>query len=362
MSSEEESAGEKEHDPTQKRLEDARKKGELPRSADLGVAASYAGFLIAALVAGAALVQSVGQAGMSLLDQADTLAPDILTAGRAQMGGILAAFGMGVSPIFILPMAAVLLAILAQNALVFAPDRLVMKWSRLSPIATAKQKFGRDGLFEFVKSFVKLMVFSAILGIHLVYRAPQILAAIQLSPAISTGVMLNVTIEFLFLVMLVAGAIGGIDLLWQRAQHRRRNRMSRKDLMDEMKESEGDPHVKAQRRQRAQEIATNRMLHDVASADVIVVNPAHYAVALRWNRSKRAAPVCVAKGIDEIAARIRERGAIAGVPIHRDPPTARAIHASVAIGEPIRPEHFRAVAAAIRFSEAMKKRRKVLGS
>jgi flagellar biosynthetic protein FlhB len=146
--------------------------------------------------------------------------------------------------------------------------------------------------------------------------------------------------------------------MWQRAQHLRRNRMSRQEMVDENKDQEGDPHVKMQRRQRGQEIATNRMLQDVAKADVVVVNPTHYAVALRWNRKGRGAPICVAKGFDEVAARIREKAALAGVPLHSDPATARAIHASVQIGQPILPDHYRAVAAAIRFAEAMRKRRK----
>ena len=113
-----------------------------------------------------------------------------------------------------------------------------------------------------------------------------------------------------------------------------------------------------QRRQRGQEIATNRMLQDVGTADVVVVNPTHYAVALKWNRKARGAPICVAKGVDDVAARIRERAAEAGVPIHSDPPTARAIHANVEIGQQIQPEQYRAVAAAIRFAETMRKRRK----
>jgi flagellar biosynthetic protein FlhB len=98
------------------------------------------------------------------------------------------------------------------------------------------------------------------------------------------------------------------------------------------------------------------MLTDVASANVVVVNPTHYAVALKWDRSKGGAPICVAKGVDEIAAKIRERAAEHGVPIHSDPPTARAIHATVEIGQEIRVEQYRAVAAAIRFADAMRKR------
>jgi flagellar biosynthesis protein FlhB len=114
--------------------------------------------------------------------------------------------------------------------------------------------------------------------------------------------------------------------------------------------------VKATR--TAQEVATNRMLTDVASANVVVVNPTHYAVALKWDRTKDGAPICVAKGVDEVARKIRERAAEHGVPIHSDPPTARAIHAAVEIGQEIQVEHYRAVAAAIRFAELMRRKAK----
>ena len=208
---------------------------------------------------------------------------------------------------------------------------------------------------------LKMGVVSIILAKYLVARAPQILGSASLAPAISMGLMLTLLIEFLGLVLLIVTSFGAFDYLWQRAQHLRRNRMSRKDLMDEMKDSEGDPHVKMQRRQRGQQIATNRMLQDVAKADVIIVNPTHYAVALKWNRKARGAPICVAKGADEIAARIREKAAEAGVPLHSDPPTARVIFATVDIGQPILPDQYRAVAAAVRFAEAMRKRGRGIG-
>jgi flagellar biosynthetic protein FlhB len=150
--------------------------------------------------------------------------------------------------------------------------------------------------------------------------------------------------------------IGAIDYFWQYFEHIRTNRMSHKELTDEMKESEGDPYMKNERRRRGIDIALNRMIADVAKADVVVVNPTHYAVALKWARDQGSAPICVAKGVDEIAARIRAAAAEAGVPVHRDPPTARAIHATVELGAEIRPEHYRAVAAAIRFAERMRER------
>jgi flagellar biosynthetic protein FlhB len=111
-----------------------------------------------------------------------------------------------------------------------------------------------------------------------------------------------------------------------------------------------------QRRQRGQEIATNKMLQDVPTADVVVVNPTHYAVALKWDRSVGRAPICVAKGVDEVAARIRDLAHENGVPVHSDPPTARALHAEVDLGQEISQDHYRAVAAAIRFAEGIRKK------
>ena len=131
--------------------------------------------------------------------------------------------------------------------------------------------------------------------------------------------------------------------------------MSRKELTDETKNSEGDPHMKQQRRQKGVSIAMNQMLADVPEADVIIVNPTHYAVALKWDRLSPGAPVCVAKGVDLVAARIRERATEAGVPIHSDPPTARALHATLEIGQQVPHDHYKAVAAAIRFADRIRK-------
>jgi len=114
--------------------------------------------------------------------------------------------------------------------------------------------------------------------------------------------------------------------------------------------------MKQSRRERGQEIARNRMMMDVPDADVVIVNPTHYAVALKWDRKTGGAPVCVAKGTDEIALKIREVATMSGVPIRSDPPTARAVHATVEIGDEILHEHYAAVAAAIHFADAMRKK------
>ena len=351
-------SAEKEHEPSQKRLDDARAKGDIAKSADLNTAAAYGGLILAAMTFGPASLQQFGNLSMGLLDQADTLAPLLVSQGGAQMGGLLFAVIKVGAPWFLIPAGAVFLAVLAQRSLVFAPDKLEPKLSRINPFSTAKQKFGREGLFEFTKSLVKLIVVSVILGLFLVRNLPDILGSMNLSPGIATALLLNLVLHFLFVILVITGSFGALDYLWQRSQLIRRNRMSRQELIDEARQSDGDPHMKQQRRHRGQEIAMNRMMLDVPTADVIIVNPTHYAVALRWTRKDKGAPICIAKGTDEIAARIRASAAIAGVPLHRDPATARAIHASVEIGQEIQPDQYPAVAAAIRFAERMRGRAK----
>ena len=200
------------------------------------------------------------------------------------------------------------------------------------------------------------MIYSTCLTLFLKANLTEILSASAAPAKSSILLMMNLLFRFLFIVIAIALAIGVVDFLWQYAEHMRKNRMSRKEIQDETKDAEGDPHVKQQRRQRAQEIATNQRMSDVPDADVVIVNPTHFAVALKWSRTVGSAPVCVAKGVDEVAAVIRSVAAEAGVPVHSDPPTARALHATVEIGQEIPEEHYRPVAAAIRFAETMRKR------
>jgi flagellar biosynthetic protein FlhB len=356
MSEEDDAGGDKEHDASPQKLIEARKKGDIPRSADLLMAASTAGFVLALLWMGSWAVLRAGTAGMVLLDQSDQLSRLMTSGSAAPLAGMMLAFAGPPLALLLLPPVVVLVLVFATRSFLVTPERLLPKLSRISPVATAQHKFGAEGLFEFAKSMVKLCLISACLYAFLAARFEDVLATIYLTPAMGSAVLGRLTIDFLLLVLLVTFVLGGIDYAWQVHLHRKRNRMSRKDLMDEYKESEGDPNFKAARRQRAQEVATNRMLADVERADVVIVNPTHYAVALRWDRGKQGAPVCVAKGVDEIARVIRERAALHGVPIHSDPVSARAIYAAVEMGQEIRTEHYRAVAAAIRFADAMRRK------
>lgn len=354
MAGPEDDGTDKPHEATERKLDEARKRGDLPKAADLTAVAALLGLLALALLPGGWAPERLAVTGRALLDRADPLAAQMLGGGTAVMGTLMAEIAAAVAPLALVPAALVLAVLFAFRALVFAPEKLVPKGSRISPLANAKQKFGAAGLFEFGKSAVKLAVYTAVLWAYLAARLPRMMAAIALSPGQVAAELMRMLVEFLALVALVMIAAGGVDQLFQRFDHRRRQRMSHQELREEIKSSEGDPHLKQARRARATAIATNRMLADVPSAAVVVVNPTHYAVALRWNPAQAGAPVCVAKGVDEIAARIRERAAAAGVPIHSDPPTARALFAAVEIGREVQPEHYAPVAAAIRFAEAMR--------
>ncbi|MDV7141081.1 flagellar type III secretion system protein FlhB [Tropicimonas sp. TH_r6] len=345
----------KQHEPSQKKLDDARKKGDLPRSQDVNAAISYGTILITFVVMGPWIGSHFGDLGVSILGRIGHS-----SATRAHMGvpldaaSLLRELGTGLVPMIVPPGLLVIAALLAQRNLVFAPSKLAPKLSRISPVSNAKNKYGRSGLFEFAKSFLKLVIVSSVLALFLSRRMDMIVTTMTSTPGGVSQLMARLATEFLTIIVIVFGSIGGIDLLFQHAEHIRRNRMSHKELKDEMKESEGDPYMKMARRQRAQEIALNSMLADVKEANVIIVNPEHYAVALKWDTTFTGPPICVGKGVDEVAAQIREVAMEAGIPIQRDPPTARAIFAATEIGQEIHPDHYRPVAAAIRFAEEMR--------
>lgn len=350
---------EKSYEATPQKLQKAREKGEVAKSADLSVVAAYAGLVLVFLAIGNASITSLGTTLMVFLDQPESLS-QLLVDGPSTgpAGGMIGSVARAIASWFLVPMAAIILSVVAQRAFLVTPSKLKPKLSRLSLISNAKNKFGRAGLFEFAKSFTKLTLYSICLGVFLYTNMSDIISTTGAGARIVVPLMMEMMLQFMFIVLAVALAIGSIDYIWQYFEHLRKNRMSRKEITDETKDAEGDPHMKQQRRQKGQAIAMNQMMADVPSADVVIVNPTHYAVVLKWSRLPGAAPICVAKGVDEVAATIRQIANESGVPIQHDPPTARALHATVEIGEEILEEHYKPVAAAIRFAEAMRKKAK----
>ena len=355
MSDEDTSPSDKPFDATPKKLEDARTKGEIVRSQDLNTAVIYGGFLLSGAILAPWLVENLGQLTQISLGQAEVIAPLVLgPGGDGPAVGLLSGSLLATGTIVMIPAGLLLLALIAQRALLFTPSKLAPKLNRLSPIGNAKQKYGPQGLFQFAKSAAKLALVSIFLALYLWARAETILASLYGTAGQLLELLGRLSLDFLMVVAGMTAVIGVVDWFWEWSQLQLRNRMTRQEVMDESKSSEGDPHMKQQRRARGQDIAMNQMIGDVPDADVVVVNPTHYAVALKWDRAGGGVPVCVAKGVDEVAKRIREAASEAAVPIFSDPPTARALHASIDIGAPIEPDHYRAVAAAIRFADLMR--------
>ncbi len=362
MAGGEDNSGEKTLDPTPHKIEQARKKGDIAKSNDLTVAASYLGFLVAVFALGSAAIVAASEKLTIFLSSPDMLLSAILGPGGSQLSAsiVLAAIAPIIA-LFAMPFVAALMSLVAQRAIIVAPSKLAPKLNRISPIAGAKNKFGVSGVVEFLKTLVKMLAVATATTLYLKSKFNEIIGLAQSNPVTMVGVMFEVLVDLLVVICILSILVGVVDFLWQRYNHAKKLMMSFQEMKDENKESEGDPYTKAQRRQRGREIATNRMLLDVPKADVVVVNPTHFAVALKWSREPGSAPVCVAKGEDEIAARIREVASEHGIPIHRDPPTARAIHATVDLGGEIKPEHYRAVAAALRFAQIMREKARERG-
>lgn len=353
MSGDNESSQEKSFDATQGKIDDARKKGDIAKSAEVASIALYCGVAIAILTIGGTTGYKAISQLSGILEYPIEAGDLILTGGAATdlLGKVVFLF----VPLLLIMVTAVLLSLVAQRTIIFAPEKIQPKLSKISPLSNVKQKYGRDGMAEFAKRAVKLVIICIAAGYYLIRLTGEISHEIG-RPA---GYLFQklAAESLLLLVWMIAATIliAAVDLPFAQWSHLLKLRMTREEVKDENKKNEGDPMMKSQRRARAREISNSTMLNDVATANVIIVNPTHYSVALRWDRSGGGAPLCVAKGVDSLAFAIRERAKEHGILIHSDPPCARAMHATVEVGEEIRPEHYAAVASAIHLAETLSK-------
>lgn len=350
---------EKEFDPTPQKLQEARRKGEIAKSADINTAAAYLGFLICLYFVFEHSIAELGSLFISIFELIDTIESIKDTATSVSiLKSIIRETATSTLAIFAVPALLVVASVLIQRSFTFALSKIEPKLNRISIISGLKNKFGRVGIFEFLKSFCKLIFFIGVLAIFIHINFDRIAVTSRISPGaalLSIGRLLYV---FMFIIFGLSLIIGILDLSFQHAEHIRKNRMTRKEFQDELKQSEGDPLIKQRRRQKALALASNSMLAEVPDSSVVIVNPTHFSVALKWDPNTAAAPIVVAKGVDEIALKIREIALESGVPVHSNPPAARALFADAPIGEPIHPDHYAAVAAAIRFADDIRRRRK----
>jgi flagellar biosynthesis protein FlhB len=352
MDREKDTTQERSLEPTAHKLEQSRRRGEVPQSRDVTTFGLYVGLLVALAGFAGAMALDLGTALLPFLERPDQLLA-LRTPGA--LIGLIAGASLdilaGIAPLLLLPALGVVLALIAQQAVVFAGERLHPKWSRVSVIANAKQRFGSKGLVEFAKTLLKLLAVTAVVLLVVWSNMDRILVLARSDAGALGPSLLEMTVRILLPLLGLTGTIAVADYVWQRFDHLKGQRMTHQELKEEHKHTEVDPHLKQSRRERAVAIATNRMLRDVPTADVVITNPTHYAVALRWDRGRLgSAPHCIAKGADEIALQIRRIAQEHGVVAFEDRALARSLYDLLDIGEEIRVEHYRAAAAALKYA------------
>jgi flagellar biosynthetic protein FlhB len=248
-------------------------------------------------------------------------------------------------------------ASLLQSGLQFTPDKLKPDFSKLSIKKGLERMFGPDGLMQFGKSLVKVMVIAILAWWILKPFVPKFSSLSALDVGAILPFCIDILKRLVFAVVGLSLLVAGGDWFWQRHRFMVRMRMTLQEVKEDYKNSEGDPHIKGRQKQIRHERARRRMMQAVPQATVVVMNPTHYAVALKYEQGETAAPMCVAKGMDAIALKIRAIAEEAGVPVIEDPPLARALYAAVDIEEMIPAAHFEAVAKIIGFIMGAGRRR-----
>src|SRR5579863_4024464 len=338
---EEDDTTERTEDPTQKRLDDAHDRGDVAKSQEVNT-----WFMIA----GATLVFSTFSGSIggiqtplrnlianSWMIRAD--GPGLLALAKTLEYVLVAALGV---PFLMLALAAIAGNVL-QHRLVWSGETLKPKLSKISPLAGAKRLFGKQAVANFAKGLFKLIALGAVMTAILWPERHRLEAMLHFDPAAIFGVVTSLSLHLLGAVVAMLAVVAIADYFFQYRQWYERQKMSLREMKEEFKQSEGDPHIKGRIRQLRQARMRKRMMAAVPKASVVITNPTHYSVALSYERGM-SAPVCVAKGADRIALKIREVAGEHGIPIVENVPLARALYATVDIDDEIPVEHYHAVA------------------
>ncbi|EIZ78714.1 flagellar biosynthetic protein FlhB [Novosphingobium sp. Rr 2-17] len=346
----------KTHEPTEKKLTDARAKGDIATATEMRHAVMFVAAVVVAGGMGSATLARIGPMLVRLWGSADDyrLDPD---GAQAFATGVLASVASGLAPVLGLLFGCAMLILFVQGRPTLSWSRVKPNFSKLSPVAGFGRIFGKRALVEFAKTLAKCGVVITIATLVVAPRMVGLDQLIDTEPLAIAQAAGALGLSLVKAVALLVGCIAAFDFLYQRHAYRQRMMMSLQEVKDEHKQSEGDPKIKAKIRAIGMQRSRRRMMAAVPTASVIVTNPTHYAVALKYDHGAMAAPVVVAKGMDEVALKIREIAKAAGVPIVESPPLARALYASAALDRPIPTEHFKAVAEIIGYVLRLAQRR-----
>ena len=349
----EEGDEDKTQDPTAKRLEDAHKRGDVAKSIEVNTWFMIAGATFVMSSFSGSIANSLTVPLKNLLEHAGQMKTDgaslLLLVGRLEYM-MLAALGIP----FVLLIVAAVASHLVQHRPVWSADPITPKFSKLSPMAGAKRLFGKQAAANFAKGLFKVVLLGVVMAVVMWPEHERADVMVRIEPSLMLDLTRSMALKLMGTVVALLAIVATLDYLFQYRSWFERQKMSLQEVKDEYKQSEGDPHIKG--RIRAMRVARmrKRMMAAVPTASVVITNPTHYAVALRYERGMPA-PVCVAKGVDLIAFKIREVAAAHDVPVVENVPLARALHACVEIDDEIPVEHYHAVAEVIGYVMKLKR-------
>lgn len=341
-------------EPTLRRLEEAINRGDVPKSQEINTLFVLGAFTLGLMMFSGQVSQSLSLDLRSFLmnaHQVPSAPASFMAVGQKALLAGLAALA--------LPTILLFLGGLAGGGLQHRPlwtfEPLTPKLSRLSPLSGFQRMFGKEALVQFLKGLLKILTVGAVAVVVLWGERDRMDAFVRLDPAAIAPATLVLAIKLLGGVLAMHAVLAIGDATYQRFTWMRRQRMTREEMKQEYKQTEGNPEIKAKLRQIRMARVRRRMMKAVPTATVVVTNPTHYAVALRFETGM-AAPVCVAKGVDSLALRIRAVAGEHNVPVIENPPLARALHATVDIDEEIPVEHYKAVAEVIGYVLRLRRR------
>lgn len=338
----------KTEEPTAKRIEESRKKGQVALSREVN------NWVM--LFAGTLLVGGMATPMMLKMMDMFTFYLESAHALPATPGGMKLILGetylkvlQAMTLPLILLVVAAFISPFAQVGPLFAPEAVKPDWSKVSPIKGFGRLFAKRSLVEFAKGILKISMIGLIGVIIVAPYFAGIEHFVGLPIALLMKELQSIMISLMIGVLVVLMVIAAVDLVFQRADHHKKMRMTQQEVKDEYKQTEGDPHVKARLRQLRAERARQRMMQAVPSADVVITNPTHYSIALKYDPETMEAPICVAKGVDDVALRIREVAKENNIEIFENKPLARSLYPLVEMDDIIPLEYYQAVAEVISY-------------
>jgi flagellar biosynthetic protein FlhB len=332
---------EKSEDPTAKRLEDAIKRGDVAKSQEVNTWFLLLGATIAFFMLGSSSANQLAVAFRDVLGNLHLATdPSLVTRAILRLCGQV---GAAVGPVLAILVVAAIAGNAIQHRLLWTTEPLAPKLNRISLVAGAKRIFSKQAMVQFAKGLLKLAIVGSVIYTIGASEIERMGLLINGEIALSVGVTFTLALKIMAAVTAIMALVAAADYLWQQHSWYERQRMSVREVREEYKEQEGDPTIKAKLRQIRQSRSRKRMMSEVPEATVVVMNPTHFAVALKYEQGM-GAPICVAKGQDNVALKIREVAYRHAVPVVQNPPLARALFKAVDVDQEIPVEHYKAVA------------------